>query len=194
MLRMAIESLLVGLTEESKQLLLKAADWNETAMTLGEVRQGFSDAYAKATRFETRALGKWLTSGIHDDEALNSYAGFMAEQHEAKFSSPDVAYSLVGLCDAGKYDLVRDYLKRMRIRTVAPERTQHAAEMAGLLAGARLERRAIDAAAIMSFLNHNMDPWLSRGHALQAAHWLKVLFWMPEASPTEVVLCALDYL
>jgi hypothetical protein len=188
------------------EVLAKAHDWIQAAISLEEVSGGFPVSFLKASRFETLALCVWLRTGHHDVDALQKAVHHWNEYFETHPASVADPYVL-GLhsstyLDAGlHHDLLRWIKRNQKILLAKPvSKIKSELGVAGAVALHKSEgtySEAEIARAIHKLLDGEMNDWLTTGQQLKAVRWLKLAYWRPNesgASARDVVLKAYNHL
>ena len=199
----AIECLLVGFDEPARRLLEQATEWVQVAIETDERPERYFPDATEASRFETLALCKWLLFNQHDADSLRHFVATMDQciNAEKRLDKIDISLGIAAYVDAGAFERTLEIFARTpglsAPKSLAP---RSEAQMAYILARHHLglEYTAEDVQmATTKFLSRNINTWLTEGHAVRAAQWLKVLQWNDTdrfLSAKQVLLKAYDYL
>ncbi len=194
-LNMAVRCILVGYDEPAKALIVRAFDWLNTAARSGEMEPlGHLDL----------ALCAWLLNGEHDAENFSIYVHKMEDfliKEKLTRDKLNINLTLPSYVDAGAY---REALERFHHAGMTPPasltRIRSEGAMSYVLCRHYLgeEYDAADIASVVTrFLKYNVNTWLTNGHYLRAAEWMKIAHWSGEASAAsawDAVLHCYDYL
>lgn len=207
----AIRCLLQGLAEPALQLLKKGQHWVSAALAEREIPKQFlhDERYSvdgeAALRSQTLSLCNWLLHGQHDAESLKRFV-----EYEDRFLSNskvgrdkvNVSFLLPGYVDAGAYQRALELFANTP--GLSPPKSlgsiQNEGQMSYVICRHRLGQEYSEAevaSAVSKFLTRNMDGWLSNGHYVRAAEWMKVVYWQEGRaglSPKDVLLKCYDHL
>jgi hypothetical protein len=190
----AIHCLLVGLDGPAARLLHKVEEWVSAAIADREVPRRYfehlrNEPYildgAVAHCYQTLALCDWLRNGEHDAESFHQFV-----EHEERFlaGSPagkdkvNVSLTLPTYVDARAYE--KAVQRFAATRGLAAPRSlgsiRNEGQMSYVLCRQRLNKDYTEvdlASALARWLNKQVDRWLSEGHFVRAAEWMKIVYW-----------------
>lgn len=181
-LHRAIECLLVGFDEPAYKLLEKALVWLLAAMDEKEVPRGLTLNGAETFRLEDIAICRWLLSGQHDAESLQS----AVKRREVDMTSEgrhkqSLELTLVVYLDAGRCERAIELFDTTRgfspPKSPAQVRTQ--ARMVYVLCKHRCRGEYTDGdirKCLASFLRKQVDECL-KGPYTTLARWMKIAHW-----------------
>ena len=199
----AIECLLVGFDEPAELLLKKATEWVQLAITSDEHPERYFPGATEASRYQTLALCNWLISDEHDLESLGQ---FVAREDcylksIARMDKVDISLTVLTYVDAGAFERALEILGGAPGLSKPTSLSAHnEAQMAYILSRSflGLEYNQEDITALtVRFLAKNIDKWLSNGHWVRAAEWMKIIHWNNAAqrlSAKQILMKCYDYL
>lgn len=206
----AIRCMLNGLDEPAIQLLEKAQKWVSAALAENEVPKRFlnDERYSldgdAAFRYQTLAMTNWLLNGQHDTE---NFRRFVESKDRFLMSSAagkdkvNVSLALPTYVDAGAYQRALELFASAGL-TAPNSRSsvKNEGQMAYLLCRHRLGENSTEAevnSVTRKFLDVNVDAWLSNGHFIRTAEWMKIVYWQQGkagVSAKEALLKSYDHL
>ena len=205
----AVECLLVGFDEPAIQLLEKAQQWVSASLAENEIPKRYlhDERYSldgeAALRYQTLAMTNWLLNDEHDAE---SYKRFV--EHEDRFlansrigkDKVNTSLLLPVYVDAGAFHRALEMFAFSGLTVPKTLLPRNEAQMAYILCRHHLDLEYSQddvQTATKKFLMKNIDTWLSNGHAVRAAEWLKILFWNDcdrTVPAKQILLKCYDYL
>ncbi len=203
-LNKAVQCLLVGYDEPAKALLARAQEWVTIAIRDDERPGTYTRGGTEGNRHLTLALCNWLLQGKHDSENyahyIEHYDPFLIREKHIR-NKMLIGLTLQCYVDARAYTeaLARfDYAGMKPPASLARIRSE--GQMSYVLCRHYLtgeyDRAEVDM-AMRKFLKYNVNTWLTNGHYLDAAEWMKIAHWSGEETPLSVraaVLACYDYL
>lgn len=186
----AIRCLLNGLDEPAFQLLEKTQQWVSVALAEEEIPKRFlhDERYSPygeaALRYQTLAITKWLLNSQHDAESYRRFVECedrFLESSEVGKDKVSVSLLLPIYVDAGAYHRALQLFASSGL--TAPKSrglVRNEGQMAYVLCRHLLGEESADAevnSVTRKFLDGNVDGWLSNGHFVRAAEWMKVVHW-----------------
>ena len=199
----AVECLLVGFDEPAGRLLKHAAEWVQIAVESGERPQRYFPGATEAMRFQTLGLCNWFLFNQHDVESLGQFVEYMDRclNGQKRKDKIGVSLTLLAYVNAGAFERTLEIFGSTRgLTPPASLSARNEAEMAYILSrhhlGLQYSQDEVRTAT-NKFLAKNIDKWLSNGHAVRAAEWLKIIYWNDTdrtLSAKEVLMKCYDYL
>ena len=186
----AIRCLLNGLDDYAFQLLEKTQKWVTIALIEKEIPKRFlhDERYSPdgeaASRYQTLAMTKWLLHNQHDTETYRQFVECedrFLESSEIGNDKVSISLLLPIYVDAGAYHRVLQLFDSTGL-TAPKSRSsvKNEGQMAYALCRHRLSENSDIAdinTVIKKFLDSNLDEWLTNGHFVRAAEWLKIVYW-----------------
>jgi hypothetical protein len=187
----AIRCMLNGLREPASQLLRKSEKWVTAALDEDEIPRRYlhDERYSPdgeaALRYRTLALCGWLLHDQHDTESFRRFVecedGFFGKSPAGK-DKVNVSLALPTYVDAEAFHRVLQLFASTtgltEPKSLGSIRSE--AQMSFVLCCRRLGEKYGDddvAAGVGKFLDRNVDGWLSNGHFVRAAEWMKIVYW-----------------
>jgi hypothetical protein len=186
----AIRCLLNGLDEPAFQLLKKAQQWVSVALAEEEIPKRFlhDERYSPdgeaALRNQTLAMTNWLLNGQHDAESYRRFVEcedrFLGSSELGK-DKVSISLLLPIYVDAGVYQRALERFASSRLtapKSCGPVRNE--SQMAYVLCRYRLGEDFTEtevSSVTGTFLDSNVDGWLTSGHFVRAAEWMKIVYW-----------------
>jgi hypothetical protein len=206
----AIRCLLNRLDEPAFQLLKKAQRWVSLALAEEEIPKRFlhDERYSPygeaALRHQTLALINWLLNDQHDAENYRRFVEcedrFLGNSEVAK-DKVNVSLLLPIYVDAGAYQKALQLFASSGL--TAPKSlgsVRNESQMAYVLCRYRLSEDFAETEvklATCKFLNSNVDSWLTSGHFVRTAEWMKIVHWREgksDISAKDALLKCYDHL
>jgi hypothetical protein len=202
---MAVQCLLVGYDEPAMQLLERSLQWLHTAINELERPQIYEPDGTEAFRYQNLAICNWLLHGEHDTDSLRRFV-----EHEDRFlSGSEVGQDKVSMCfvlpaylDAGSYQRALELFANTP--GLSPPRIlssiRNEGQMSYVICRHWLGQQFTEAevtSAVDKFLTRNVEGWLSNGHFVRAAEWMKIVQWRggkAGLSAKDALLKCYDYL
>jgi len=199
----AIQCFLVGFDEPAERLLKQATEWVQIAIESDERPQRYFPGATEAARFQTLALCNWFRFNRHDAESLRHFL-----EHEDRYlnslSRKDkigVSLILLTYVNSGAFERTLEIFNcTPGLSTPTSLSPRNEAEMAFILSGNSLTQkysRDDVQVATTKFLTKNVNTWLSNGHWVRAAEWMKIVHWNSTdqtLSAKHVLMKCYDYL
>jgi hypothetical protein len=187
----AIRCLLHGLSEPASELLKKTKHWVTAALLECEIPKRYlhDERYSPdgeaALRYQTLALCNWLLHDKHDSESFGRFVGledrFLSSSRAGR-DKVHVSLVLPTYLDAGAYQRVSDLFANTSglsepksLRSVRNE-----GQVSYVICRHRLCQDYTQAdvtATVDKFLDRSVAGWLSDGHFVRAAEWMKIVYW-----------------
>lgn len=186
----AIRCVLNGLDEPFFQLLKKTQQWVSVALAEKEIPKRFlhDERYSPdgeaALRYQTLAMTNWLLYDQHDAESYRR----LVECEDRFLGSSQVGKDKVSISlllsiylDAGAYQRALQLFATSGL--AAPKSrgsVRNESQMAYVLCRHRLGEDSAEAevsSVTRKFLDSNVDGWLTNGHFVRAAEWMKIVYW-----------------
>lgn len=199
----AIECSLVGFDEPAGRLLKQAAEWVQVAIETDERPERYFPGATEAIRFQTLALCNWFLFNEHDTVSLQRFV-----EHEDLYLNSQtrkdkvgVSLTLLTYVNAGAFKRTLEIFEGtpgLSAPTTLSPRNE--AEMAYIVSRHRLHMQYSQdevQTATTKFLAKNVDKWLSNGHWVRVAEWMKILYWNDadrELRAKQVLMKCYDYL
>lgn len=187
----AIRCLLQDLADPASQLLRKVNEWVTASLVESEVpkRSLHDERYSgdgeAALRYRTLALCNWLLCEQHD---ADSFGRFVELEDRALATSElgrnksHVSLILTTYLDAGAFarvlELFASSTGQSEPKSLGSIRKE--SQMCYVLSRHRLHQQYNHTevtSAVGKFLDRNADEWLSEGHFVRAAEWMKIVYW-----------------
>lgn len=203
-LNLAVKCVLVGRDAAAEQLLIRAFDWLTIAITEHERPRAYGVDGTEAERYLSLAMCNWLLNSMHDIEDLNRFV-----EHEDRFligskigrDKSNVSLTLIGYVDAGAYQQALERFANAGLPVPESlDSIRSDGQMCYVICRRRQGQEYSEAevkAASEKFLKRSVNGWLSDGHFLRMAEWMKVVHWQEgkaALSPNEAVLKCYEYL
>jgi hypothetical protein len=188
----AIQCYLADFVEPGRKLLGKAVQRYRAAIESNERPSGYQPGWHEATRHYGLALARWLLDGVHDDESIRVSCSFR-DQHLARLTKPDT-FEITCYCpeylDARAHGRILEHIERTFAGKRLPLEVKYTRSLAmndgiDVSEGKEADR----------LFRQRFPEWLTRGHWVRAATWLKVVRWNSNQhlSPVSVAQEALQY-
>jgi len=180
----AVRCLLVGFDEPSTRLVEKAEQWLISAIETNEKPRHYFEFATEASRLQDLAISRWLLRDEHDATSLDGFAQFQDEYWRKSRGATDkvsVSLTLVGYLDAGALTRVIELVLGTSASSVAAAsvRAETETDVALWVARGRVDHNADTPEVGEQLLRKHGLRWLSEGHYLRFAEWIKVLRWTP---------------
>lgn len=194
-LNMAVRCLLVGYDEPARALAQRAEQWLCVAISDNERPRVYAPFGAEAHRHLCLAQARWLLHAVQDVE---QFRAFVTNQDrfldELPASASDVSLAAPQYLDGLAYAEAIRMLERFGFSVPASlAAIQTEAEACYAMSLHELEGRYSNEellGALERFLGRSVNAWLTKGQAIRAAEWMKIVHWNPlprALSPKEVV-------
>jgi hypothetical protein len=199
----AIECLLVGFDGPAERLLKQTAEWVRVAIESDERPQRYFPGATEASRYQTLALCNWFLYNLHDLESLERFVvnedGYLSSA--ARKDKVGISLTLLTYVNAGAFERTLEIFHTTPgLSTPTSLSPRNEAQMAYIVSRNRLglQYNQEDVqVATRKFLAKNINAWLSNGHAVRAAEWLKILYWNDgdhKCSAKQVLLKCYEFL
>lgn len=195
-----VRCILVGYDDAGHELLAKAKEWLEYAVSIEEKPRIYFRGGTEAGRFSYLALCTWLVEDVHDEESLLKEVEWQnLSFSEDRIVKGELNLALPSYVDAGEF---RQAVELFESKFKAPKslksiRSEGA--MAYVIAKAKLgeDYSTSDVAdAVERFFRYKFPEFMKDGQYIPLAHWTKIAYWNDKQalSAPETVRKCLDYL